>query len=249
MSRKISEARKAAFVRAVGGSGNQTLAAERVRVSRSWVCAQRKSDPEFDSAVVAAVASARERLGGAGGSRPPRGWGCLDGVELVVRASGPLEGPGHRRVQIARARVDEWSPALEERFLRVLGETATAKAAYTAVGKSKGSAYTHRRRWPDFARRWQETLDTACDKLEEAMLERASNLFSGEEAPADCPVRPITVGEAIWIVEMHKRRTARERDAPGLWPLPRPLSAFAPQMMRKLRAIERKWKRREGCEE
>ena len=35
---KITKARRDVFLRVLGECGNQTLAAERARVSRSWVC-------------------------------------------------------------------------------------------------------------------------------------------------------------------------------------------------------------------
>ena len=43
----MSAARKAAFFDALRATGNQTLAAEAAKVSRSWVCLHRAQDPEF----------------------------------------------------------------------------------------------------------------------------------------------------------------------------------------------------------
>lgn len=127
MSAKISAARRAAFLKALRETGNQTIAHERAKVSRSWVQLHRSTDPQFKADVAAAVAGARADLSRADGRRPPSGWGFLDGEELVVKGSGG--SGGGRRVQIARARVKQWTPRIEDRFLATLGATCNVKAA------------------------------------------------------------------------------------------------------------------------
>ena len=62
MTRKTSPQRRAAFLAALRATGNQTLAAERARVSRSWVQLHRSSDAAFDGAVREAMAEAKEKL-------------------------------------------------------------------------------------------------------------------------------------------------------------------------------------------
>jgi len=221
MYRKMSAARRAAFLRALEATGNQTLAAERARVSRSWVVKARSEDPEFDAAVRAAVAAAAAALtraaAGGGESAPPRGWGYLDGEELVVRGTGGSALPGaarhesgeRRRVQVARASARDWTSRAEARFLEVLGATCNVRAACAAVGLGPASAYAHRRRWPVFARRWDETVEVASDRLEWALLERGCNPFSGEEAaPPDNPIREMSASDAIHLLGMQRRRAA-----------------------------------------
>lgn len=73
MSRKTSAARRAAFFKALRETGNQTIAAERAKVSRSWVQLQRSVDPAFKAAVAAAVAEAKAGLSRADGRQPPSG--------------------------------------------------------------------------------------------------------------------------------------------------------------------------------
>jgi hypothetical protein len=63
MSKKFSAARKRAFLTRLAESGNQSLAAERAKVSRSWVQLHRSSDAGFDAACREAIARAAERLG------------------------------------------------------------------------------------------------------------------------------------------------------------------------------------------
>ena len=74
MSRKTSPVRRAAFLKALSATGNQTIAAERAKVSRSWVQLHRSTDPGFDA--VAAPRSPRRRRsspGRRGGGRRPAG--------------------------------------------------------------------------------------------------------------------------------------------------------------------------------
>lgn len=47
MTAKFGEARRRAFLAALRETGNQTLAAERAKVSRSWVQSHRANDPAF----------------------------------------------------------------------------------------------------------------------------------------------------------------------------------------------------------
>ncbi|HEY0147893.1 MAG TPA: hypothetical protein VGB70_02705 [Allosphingosinicella sp.] len=211
---KITQARREAFLRVLGECGNQTLAAERARVSRSWVCKWRGLDPEFDAAVKAAVAGARARLLAArrDGTAPPKGWGHLDGVELAVRGTA---GGGKRRVQIARARLRDWSPAVERRFLDVLGATCNVSAALAEVGKSKGSAYTHRKRWPAFAALWDATLAEAYAALEVALMENGANLFSTPDYAPETVIRDMRVDDAIHLLHMQKGKVLGIGGLPG----------------------------------
>src|SRR5690348_9831086 len=114
MSKKFTAQRKRAFLTYLGQSGNQTLSAERAKVSRSWVQLHRSSDPEFDAACRAAIAAAKAALEGLASvtgpppappacgrgakdpspqplSREGRGaerWRYFEGHELVVRGTG-----------------------------------------------------------------------------------------------------------------------------------------------------------------
>jgi hypothetical protein len=208
----MSDKRRGAFLKALEVCGNQTLAAERVCVSRSWVCQERMRNPEFDSECRRVIEAARERLRAAEGNRPPEGWGHLDGVELVVR------GTKGRRVQIARARAGQWTAASEDRFLEVFAATCNARAAYEAAGKSKGSAYTHRKRWPGFARRWEEAEEMASVRLEWALVERAANPFSSIELPPLIPVPAMRADDIMHNLYMHQHRTHGLGKAPGRAP-------------------------------
>ena len=118
MSAKFSASRKQAFLSALRATGNQTLAAERTKVSRSWVQLQRSEDASFRSAVEQAVAEARAMLRAEPLRGVPGGPAYADGAELVVRGTGG--SGGGKRVQVARSRLRQWTPRVEERFLAAL---------------------------------------------------------------------------------------------------------------------------------
>jgi hypothetical protein len=121
-------------------------------------------------------------------------------------------------VQIARARVKQWSPQVEERFLAVLAATCNVKASYEAVGMSKGSAYTHRARWKGFAERWDEAVETGYARLEMGLVEKACNLFSASELPEAEVVGEMSVDQALQVLHMHKHQVKGIGGRPGLLP-------------------------------
>ena len=213
MLKKMSAARRAAFLRALAASGNATLSAERAKVSRSWVLKARRADPEFDAACEEALRASFARLGESLCNRPgAKGWGHLDGMELVVR------GSNRRRVQIARARVRQFSPRTEDRFLAVLAATCSVKAACEAAGMSKGAAYDHRKRWPGFARRWGEAIEQGTIRLQFGLMENASNMFSSAELPPAIEMPPMRTDDILHNLYMHQHASAGIGRRPGLPP-------------------------------
>lgn len=236
MKAKMSEKRRGAFLKALEVCGNQTLAAERTCVSRSWVCKARGLDPEFDAECRRVIAAARERLRQAEGNRPPEGWGHLDGVELVVRGTGG--SGGGRRVQIARARAGQWTARSEQRFLSVLAATGNAEAAYQAAGKSKGSAYGHRRRWAGFERLWRDAVEASCLRLEFGLAAYAMNPFSAPGLPDPAPVS-MTPDQALHSLHMNKRRLSGLGKRPGRRGAPPTMEAVTVRLLRAIEAVKR----------
>ncbi len=242
MTRKFSEARREAFLAALRETGNQTIAAERAKVSRSWVQLHRSQDPAFKRAIDKAVAEAKAALQHAEeeqgtGCKPASGWGFLDGEELVVRGTGG--SGGGKRVQIARARVRGWSPRVEERFLAALTATCNVKAACAEVGLTPASAYNHRRRWPAFARRWDVAVEIGCDQIEMGLIEAAGNFLLGEDPPDAAPLRGMTVDHAIHLLHMHKHQVHRIGKRPGLRARERDFETVRASIVRKIEVIER----------
>lgn len=242
MTARMSASRRNAFLKALGETGNFTISAERAKVSRSWVLLHRKRDAGFDAECREAVEKARQsfdRLRTSGGKQPPHGWGFLDGEELVVRGSGG--SGGGRRVQIARARLHQWTPRIEDRFLATLAATCNVSAAMAEVGMSKGSTYSHRRRWPGFARRWDEAVKEGYARIEIALVENGCNLFSSPELPPAMKITGMTADHAIHLLHMHKREAKGIGGAPGVrWRPPPTLDdpVIRRGILRKIEAVK-----------
>lgn len=242
MSAKTSARRRAAFFAALRATGNQTIACERAKVSRSWMQLQRSTDPAFRAEVSAAVAEAKAHLDrlsatGEGTRKPPSGWGHLDGEELVVKGTGG--SGGGKRVQIARARVKQWTPRIEDRFLEVLAATCNVKAACAEVGMTAASAYGHRNRWPAFARRWDLAVEEGAVRLELGLIEYCANPFSSLEPAASAPPPPMRADQALHNLHMHKRQLFGVGKRPGRWPRPPAIEEATRRILRQVEAIER----------
>lgn len=240
MSQKMSAQRRVAFLRALEATGNVTLSAERAKVSRSWVALHRKEHPEFDAGCRAAVARAKasfDRLRMNGSMKPPRGWGSLDGVSLVVRGTGG--SGGGKRCQIGRARLKQWCPRTEDRFLATLAATCNVKAACAEVGLTQGSAYNHRNRWSAFAKRWDAAVETGYARLEMGLFENAGNMFSARELPADVDMPPMRVDEAIHLLYMHKHKMEGIGGRTGGWGAKASPDELADAIERELKVLER----------
>lgn len=238
MTRKFGEARRRAFLDALRATGNQTLAAERAKVSRSWVTLHRAEDPEFRRAIDDAVAEARARLTGHGARKPPSGWGYLDGEELVVKGTGGAGGG--KRVQIARSRLKQWSPRVEKRFLEALSATCNVKAACAEVGLTPASAYAHKKRWQGFADRWKQALEDGYTQLEAGLIFAAGNFLSGE--PEVGPITGMTTAQAIEIWEARerqKRAQAARRRSRHWWRREPDIEEVRAEILRKVDAMER----------
>jgi len=212
MSARFGKARRDAFFKALRETGNQSLAAERAKVSRSWVQLHRSSDPAFDGAVRAAISASFDRLRMSGSGKPSPSWAYLDGEELVVRGTNGV------RVQIARARVRQWTPRVEGRFLVALAASCNVKLACAEAGLSVPSVYLHRRRWPAFAARWDAAIAVGYDRLDQELVACAIRgmdpEFRASAGWEEAPIPPMTVDEAIRLTGLHQRRARR----PGKWP-------------------------------
>ena len=235
MTAKFGDARRKAFLAALRETGNQTLAAERAKVSRSWVSLHRSGDAEFRRLSDEALREARDRLGAHPQRRPPTGWGFVDGEELVVRGTGG--SGGGKRVQIARARLRQWSPRVEERFLAALGATCNVKAACAAVGLTPASAYGHRKRWAAFAERWDAEVAEGYLRIECGLVEAAGSFLSGENLPDAAPLTGMTVGQALHLLHMHKHQVRGIGKRPGLRAREPDIEDIRAEILRKVEAL------------
>ena len=141
-------------------------------------------------------------------------------------------------MQIARARLKQWTPRVEARFLATLGATCNVTASCVEVGMTPASAYGHRKRWRRFAELWDQAIEEGYRRIEIALLDNACNLFSESELPPETPLRGMDVAQAIHLLHMHKHGVVGLGKAPGVRWTPPP-SLKDPQIRANIvRAIE-----------
>ncbi|MFL6729076.1 MAG: hypothetical protein ACJ8EZ_04005 [Sphingomicrobium sp.] len=141
----------------------------------------------------------------------------------MVRGTGGSSGKGsgkRRRVQIGRARLKQWTPRVERRFLEALAATGNVHAACAEAGMWPPSAYNHRKRWERFAEAWDEAVAEGYLRLEGALALRGCNLFSarslaeladgedGEDsgAPPEVRIVAMTADHALAALNAYRKR-------------------------------------------
>ncbi len=120
-----------------------------------------------------------------------------------------LQRGNGRRVQVKRARPDQWTRDTADRFLTALAGTCNVRMAAEAVGTSATSAHARRRADPGFARAWNQALEVGYARIEAALVESAICFFEGEAVPDDNPIRSMSVAEAIQSLNRNVRVVKR----------------------------------------
>ena len=144
MSAKFGPRRKAAFLKDLAFCGNQTLAAERVAVSRSWVGLQRATDAAFDAAVRGAIAVAKERLR----ARSLDTLGTNGGDETGPPLAPPASGRGKDARPPSWGRGSSRPPAgwgfLDGAELVVRGSGGSGGGRRVQIGRARAHQWTAR---------------------------------------------------------------------------------------------------------
>lgn len=110
-----------------------------------------------------------------------------------------------------RAPKREWTPALRNRFLAELAQTANVRGAVRAVGLSEPGAYKLRKRDAAFAAAWGQALCEGYDKLEMLLLERALAGLDGDRVPPGDASRIEKLSERTLLSMLaHHRQTVRD---------------------------------------
>lgn len=77
--------------------------------------------------------------------------------------------------------MDNWTPETEEKFLKKLIATGgNVSAACRVIKMARSTAYDHKEKDKEFARKWQEAVDQGTDNLEQEARRRA---FTGTKKP------------------------------------------------------------------
>lgn len=116
-------------------------------------------------------------------------------------------------------RSDGWDEARRTTFLNHLAATANVRAAAKAANSRPHNAYALRSKDPEFARQWQEALDTGYARIEAELIRRALGEGGDTENPPQTPVGEGVATPQIDVdlgLRLLKQRTEGGRNArPG----------------------------------
>ena len=163
-----------------------------------------------------------------------------------------LRGSGKDGPQLIRSAGARWTDEAEVVFLDRLAASCNVSWAAACAGFSTAAVYRRRRRDPGFAERWRAALAQGYARLEAGLVRAACATFATHERPDDdegedalfvpdpeIPFLPMTVGEAIAILKLHR---ASVEGAPARYPgwrgRPRSLEEVHASILAKLQAIE-----------
>lgn len=124
----------------------------------------------------------------------------------------------------------------EELFLKALAETGNVSAAAKLAGVARQTAYEAKELRPEFAARWDDALEEACDALE---LEARRRAKDGAEKPVFYLGREVSrVREysdvlLIFLLKAHRPEKYRELKLPPLEALLAALPAEVSRAVRK----------------
>lgn len=232
--KKIEAKRREQFLSELACCGNITLAAERARVSAVWATRLRRADPAFRALSEDAIAAAHRRLQEHGNLAPPSRWRTQNGHQLIVQH-------GHGRfVQVRRARRKQWTKQVEARFLSALAQSCNVRMAVAAAETTIATVYRHRRRWPDFAERWDAALEQGYDRLSTLIVANGCKMLGDEDVVPEVEMPDMTVAAALQALSLYRRQIrgdgARSR---GRWRRPPSLDEVRASILRKLECVVR----------
>jgi hypothetical protein len=240
-----------AFLRALGGTGNVTLAAREAGLSRTRLYALRRRDPVLAGRWDKALAAARLRLAAAGEAVPRRlstrgpssGQASLE-MSGKIAQRGTRKGPGElvrwrskAGVQLTRARAGMLTPAKAARFLEVLRDCCNVTIACEVVGVRRGTAYAKRRACADFRAAWEEAKADGYDRIEMAAVAAAAAVLEGGEDAAE--LGGMSAATALGLLNYHARRLERGGGAAGPAEAEPDIEEVRAEVLRKVAAMER----------
>jgi hypothetical protein len=78
------------------------------------------------------------------------------------------------------------------------------------------SAYAHCKRWPAFAKAWDQAIEIGMCEVESRIHENIAHFFDREMPEPDAPMQEVSVMDAIRLLRMYERRErGRERGGIG----------------------------------
>ncbi len=244
------------FLAALRESGNVSAAARASGVRAGLFYYRRRRDPDFAGEWNAALAAAEAVWRGAEaafpGARPWRAKALEEGPS-TARCAVPLprkSGGGkvvrrtsNGRVQVAAVRPGQWTAATERAFFDHLRQSGNVAASARAVGSHVSCVWERYRKWPAFAREWEQALDEASAALEFRLVAIGNDLLpeeGGGAAPADPAFDPeFALRFLKWRHERNSGRARRHGPSePGI-------EEAKEAILKRIEAIERH-RRRQG---
>jgi hypothetical protein len=198
-----------AFLCALGRTANVTSAAKHAGIDPSSAYQHRKRHPHFATLWDQAVADARAAM--ADGRIPEASVATKAGRKNDKAACKPgvvrSSKTGHTCV-IAPGE-GRWNDEVEAQFFDHLAATGNVKASARAIGMSTVALYQRRKLWPAFDALWADTLQLAVNRLDMQLITAASNMLDPPETPVAEDMEPVSVDQAIRIVQLHHKATNR----------------------------------------
>ncbi|MES2445387.1 MAG: hypothetical protein V4574_21380 [Pseudomonadota bacterium] len=215
----------AAFLAALGRTGNARLAARALGVHRATFTKRRAKHPAFAAEWDATLAAAHAAFALAGGARPPGSGDAPDPAALAIadapawRAALRTRGgeptvvrTASGRLQLRLAPPGRMTRAAEQAFLAALAATANVRLAAAAAGFAHTSIYAKRKASPAFAAAMDGALDIGFSRLESALFASTIAVLDGvgpDSAWRDSldvnPIPPMSVAEALQLVALRRR--------------------------------------------
>lgn len=232
---RLTAEQRARFLQVLRETGNRKAAAAAIGVDPRLMDQRREHDPELDRDWERAAQEAHHGLSEATGP-----FDCPQAGKLNMIRRGK-----RGLLQIVSTGEDRWNAAVERRFLEALRLCGNVRAAARAVGFSEGTIWERRRKWPAFAKAFEELLEEVELALEFRLGCQGSDVVAGRnEAPRTgeslAPVEraPFDPEAAMRFLKWREeKRRGRGRRTP--YAKPPTIEEVTEKIVRQVEAIKR----------